>query len=59
MELMPLLSRVFDSEMNIKLCGRDACIELIEYLSDKFPYKDFGNKYTGMLNIKSIKEVLD
>lgn len=49
----------FDTNDNIKTCGRDVCIELLQFLNDPC----YGNADTGYLNIATIvalkKSVLD
>ena len=47
---------VFDNEGNIRLCGREACKDLIIELSKKYPGVYFGNISTGMLNVEEVKK---
>lgn len=55
-ELKNQYSKVFDSEGNVKNCGRDDCICLIEMLNIEDPITDFGNVKTGFMNIENVKK---
>jgi hypothetical protein len=55
-------AEVFDDRGNIKLCGREKCIELIilsNYLAkdSSMDYADFGNEKTGFMNVGNIKKL--
>ena len=55
--------RVFDEDGNTKVCGREACIDLIVACSDFIYnatgiYVDYGNNKTGMMNIDNIKKLI-
>lgn len=50
-----LYENIFDENGNIKVCGRYICKELITELNRKYPGIDFGNIYTGFLNIENVK----
>ena len=49
-KFLELYSACFDTDGNVKLCGRDACKELITYIGE-----DFGNLKTGFMNVDRIK----
>ena len=53
-ELRELYDRVFHEDGTAKLCGREACKNLIIKLQEKFPGEDFGNLDTGMMNVNNI-----
>ena len=49
--------RVFDENHQVKLCGRDACTNLVAQLHDLqhlFVDVDFGSSETGVLNVDQI-----
>lgn len=48
--------KVFDTCGNVRACGRETCIELIEACSCRQPDIYFGNVETGQMNIEAIKE---
>lgn len=51
---------VFDENGNIKVCGRTACINLIEACEEEDQETYFGNKKTGVLcenNYERMKEL--
>jgi len=52
---------VFDSDGNIKACGRKACIALMEACHELTgrPTTDFGNPdyFDGRMNVEAIKAV--
>ena len=51
--------RVFDESGNIRLCGRNACADLIEacqkIASDKSVY--YGNMSTGFMEVENIQNL--
>lgn len=46
---------VFDSQGNIKACGRDKCKELIKLANNIEPEVFHGDLKTGYMNIASMK----
>lgn len=50
-------NRVFDSNDDILLCGRDACKDLILACLDLDKSGDFGDVSTGMMNVSEIKSL--
>lgn len=50
-------NRVFDSNGNILLCGREACKDLIIAGLAVNEKGDFGNISTGMMNVSEIKSL--
>lgn len=54
-QLMLLYERVFDNQGNIKLCGREACKELIRVCREMQHGIDFGCTDTGIMNVDNIK----
>ena len=57
-EFLSCYNEVFNKDGNIKVCGRDKCIELIQ-LSEKICPETgkFGSKKTGYLNVEEIKKL--
>lgn len=55
-DFITLYKQVFDTEGNIKACGRDKCIELM-VAADKIKQGDYGNTNTGRLNIENIQDL--
>lgn len=56
-EYEELYDRVFDSEENIKVCGRATTSKLItasKYMDIERNYPDFGDELTGLMNISNI-----
>ena len=53
-----LYNNVFDSMGNIKLCGREKCMDLIIACEEAQKGVDFGNKKTGMMNVDNIKKFI-
>jgi hypothetical protein len=49
--------KVFDEDGEIRLCGREACKDLIMACEEKYAQIDFGNTQTGMMNVENIKKV--
>lgn len=48
-------NKVFDENGNVKACGREECMNLINMCKVEDPLTDFGNPLTGMMNIENIK----
>lgn len=49
-------NNVFDENHNIRFCGRQKCIELIE-AAEKVQKGSYGNVYTGLLDIDNVKSL--
>lgn len=47
--------KVFDANDNIKPCGRNITISLIEIAKQLEKNIDFGNNRTGVMNVSNIK----
>ena len=47
-------SAVFDENGHMKACGRNACIKLINLMSN-YTSEDVGNENTGILKIDAMK----
>lgn len=47
-------NNVFDTNGNVKLCGRDACIALIDVCNKIIPNGNYGDNLTGMMNTSNI-----
>ena len=47
---------VFDSEGNIKACGRQACINLMRILQYKTGGMILGDMTTGIMDVEAVKE---
>lgn len=45
----------FDEHGEMKPCGREVCIELLEYLGDR----KYGDVNTGFVNIKAVNSLHD
>lgn len=61
-DFLKLYEEIFNSENEVKICGRDKCKNLIKLASEINSNVDFGNIDTGFMNIKNIillKENLD
>ena len=52
-----LYNKVIDSDGNMKACGRDKCMLLIEIAKSIDAFGDFGNKKTGRININNMKKL--
>lgn len=52
-----LYNEVFDTEGNIKICGRAKTMELIEEAESIKSGVDFGNPETGFMNVDNIKKL--
>lgn len=46
-----------DEDGNVKLCGRDKCIALIEFADKIEAYQKHGNAETGFMDIEKLKEL--
>lgn len=44
---------VFDTDGNVKLCGRQRCKNLIHY-ANSIKQGDYGNEDTGFMNVPNI-----
>lgn len=54
-EMLPIVySEVFDEQGNVKACGREKCIELIEICSELDPFNYYGDSKQGFLNEENI-----
>lgn len=53
-----LYNEVFDLDGNVKLCGREKCMDLIIACEGAKKGVDFGNRKTGMMNVENIKEFM-
>ena len=49
-------NKVFDEQGNVKACGREACMDLINMCKVQEPSTDFGNPLTGMMNVENIQK---
>lgn len=49
-------NKVFDSEGNVRACGREACIDLINMCKVEDPLTDYGNPISGMMNVENIQK---
>lgn len=48
--------KVLTEEGELKLCGREACKELIILLKEEHPHEYFGNETTGQLDIETVRK---
>lgn len=48
--------KVFDSDGSIKVCGREACSNLINACSSLEPTVYFGNSKTGIMDTERIQK---
>ena len=53
---MEQYNRVFDTDGNVKPCGREECKNLINMCKIELPGEDFGNPMTGMMNVENIQK---
>ncbi len=51
-------NEVFDAQGNIRACGREACIALIEECKKVESYIYFGDVKTGHMQIEAIKQLV-
>lgn len=56
-EFLKLYEKVFNENNNIKICGRQNCINLIEAAQKIEPNIDFGNVKTGFMNTQNLKNL--
>ena len=49
-----MYSEVFDEHENVKACGREKCLELIEICSELDPFNYYGDIKQGFLNEENI-----
>lgn len=56
-KLQKLLNQVFTPSGEVKPCGREICIRLIEEASANYPETDFGNPETGFMNEDNFRKV--
>lgn len=59
MSFLEKYSEVFDSEGQVKLCGRQACKELIVEAQKLDKSTDFGSIEDGLMNVKNIKSLYE
>lgn len=57
MSFLEKYSEVFDSEGQVKLCGRQTCKELIIEAQKLDKSTDFGSTKDGFMNVKNIKSL--
>lgn len=54
-EMLPIVySEVFDEHGNVKACGREKCLELIEICSELDPFNYYGDSKQGFLNEENV-----
>ena len=54
-EMLPIVySEVFDEHGNVKACGREICLELIEICSELDPFNYYGDSKQGFLNEENV-----
>lgn len=51
-------NKVFDAQGNVRACGREACIALIEECEKIESYTYFGDVKTGRMDIEAIKRLV-
>lgn len=49
-----MYSEVFDEHENVKACGREKCLELIEICSELDPFNYYGDIKQGFLNEENV-----
>lgn len=54
-KLKEAYDKVFDEHGNIRPCGREVCIKLIEACSEDEDMIYFGNSTTGEMEVETIK----
>lgn len=52
--LLVVYDEVFDENGNVKACGREKCLELIEICSEIDPFNYYGDSKQGFLNEANI-----
>ena len=56
-QLKTLYNTVFDSNGNVKLCGRTNCLNLIQYIEGITHTSGiYGDTHSGKMNVEKIKE---
>lgn len=58
-ELEMAYNKVFDAQGNVRACGREACIALIELCEQLQPGNDFGDKRTGEMKVSDIRFIYE
>ena len=53
-----IIDKVLTEDLEVKSCGREACKDLIAYLSSLYPDTYFGDIKTGFLNMDNVKKVV-
>lgn len=56
-QLKTVITEVFNSNGEIRPCGREKCQELIFLASQIYPEINFGNPDTGIMNTDAMKEL--
>lgn len=56
-KFMELYNKVFNPDGSVKLCGRDACMDLIIICNSIDSGVNYGNVATGVMNIKAIQSL--
>lgn len=51
-------NKVFDAQGNVRACGREACIALIEECQKIESYIYFGDVKTGRMQVEAIKQLV-
>lgn len=57
-KLTKAYGKVFDAQGNVRACGREACIALIEECEKIESYTYFGDVKTGRMDIGAIKRLV-
>ena len=57
-KLKTLIREVFNSNGEIRPCGREKCKELVSLASQIYPGINFGDPNTGIMNMDTMKELL-
>lgn len=52
-KLQELFDNVFDEHQCVRACGRQACIDLIEYMGI-YTSLNVGNAHTGIMNVDTL-----
>ena len=57
-EMLPVVyDEVFDEHGNVKACGREKCLELIEICAELDPFNYYGDSKQGFLDEENIKKL--
>ena len=59
MDFIKAYEEVFDENGNIKVCGRNACKNLISIAEMTDPATNYGNKNTGFINTENMKKLYE